>query len=340
MEGTVRRRRIALLILVLSALFGAGMAVAVDSDSTGQAEMPHDSSAAIVADTLVSDSLPVETLVFPLVRPLPRRGHPVDNPDGFVSPSVEGYTTRVHEDLPFGVGERLRYHLDFSFVQAGLSEMAIVAIDSTTQQPTFHFRSRARSTRTIDLIFKVRDQVDAWFDLEGLYSHRYERRIREGGYRSRKFFDYDHRTGWAAISNENGPKGVTPFEPFSHNIISALYWVRMQPLEAGVDLHLPLTDLDVQYPLTVKVYGKERIKVPAGEWECWKVEPVIESEGLFDMTGSLTVWLTADTLRLPVKMSSTISVGSIEGLLVNYRLGKSYPPGEAPDYLNETDWDW
>ena len=256
------------------------------------------------------------------------------------SPSVPDYTTENFRHFPFGVGERLRYHLEFSFVQAGVSEMAIVAIDTSTAQPSFHFRSRARSTSTIDLVFKVRDQVDSWFDTSSLYSHRYERRIREGGYKSLKFYDYDSETGWVSISNENGPKGATPFEPFSHNIISALYWVRMQPLKAGVDLHLPLHDLNMQYPLTVKVYGKEKVKVPAGEWMCWKVEPVIESEGLFKMTGRLIVWLTDDEHRLPVKMSSTISVGSINGVLVNYRLGKEYPPQAAPDYSNELEWNW
>ncbi len=264
----------------------------------------------------------------------------VEKQAGIPSPSVPDYTTKSYRHLPFGVGERLRYHLDFSFVQAGISEMAIVAIDTSTRCPSFHFRSRARSTPTVDLLFKVRDQVDSWFDTERLYSDRYERRIHEGGYKSLKFYDYNNETGWVSISNENGPKGATPFEPFSHNIISALYWVRMQPLQAGVDLHLPLHDMNKQYPLTVKVYGKEKVKVPAGEWTCWKVEPVIESEGLFQMTGRMIVWLTDDQLRLPVKMKSTISVGSIEGDLVEYRLGREYAAGNAPDYSKETDWNW
>lgn len=324
-----RPRRIFLILLLVLLLFVS------NGSSQPDSLMPvaANDSMMRVSDVLGEAVLPPET-------PFLLNEYPADSPEGFESPTVDGFITHELESLPFGVGERLRYHLDFSFVQAGLSEMAIVAIDTTTGRPSFHFRSRARSTRTIDLLFKVRDTVESWFDTKALYSHRYERRIREGGYKSLKFFDYDHRTGWASISNENGPKGVTPFEPFSHNIISALYWVRTQPLEEGVDLHLPLHDLEVQYPLTVKVYGREKVSVPAGEWECWKVEPVIESEGLFQMTGRLVVWLSDDSLRLPVKMSSTISVGSIQGVLVDYRLGKDYQPGEAPDLRGETDWDW
>ena len=182
----------------------------------------------------------------------------------------------VVENVPFGVGERLRYHMDFSFLRAGLSEMQIVGVDTTCGAPAYHFRSRVRSTSTVDMFYKVRDVVESWFDVKGLFSWRYERRIREGKYHQRKFFDYNHSTGWVSISNENGPKGVVPFLPYSHNIISALYWVRTQPLEAGKDLYLQLHDLNKQYPLRIIVYGLEEVNVPAGSFRCWKVEPVVE----------------------------------------------------------------
>lgn len=244
-------------------------------------------------------------------------------------------------DVPFGVGERLRYYMEFSFVKAGLSEMVVTGIDSVNGRPAYRFRSRVRSTRTIDLIYKVRDVVEAWFDVGGLYSQRYERRIREGSYHSEKFFDYDHRTGWVSISNENGPKGITPFKPYSHNIISALYWVRSQELEPDSELIIPVHDMDTHYPLTVRVYGRERVTVPAGTFNCVKVEPVIESEGLFKKAGRLLVWITDDERRLPVKMNSKISVGTIKGNLVEYQPGVPYTPGvQSPRRPDDNSWDW
>ena len=249
--------------------------------------------------------------------------------------------TSKPDTIPFGVGERLRYHMDFSFVQAGLSEMAIVGVDSINGRPSFHVRSRVRSTRTIDLIYKVRDLVESWFDTDYIFGQRYERRIREGGYKSLKFYDYNHETGWVSISNEYGPKGTTPFLPFSHNVISALYYVRTQPLEAGAEIVVPLHDMDVQYPLVVKVYGREEIKVPAGTFTCWKVEPVLVSEGLFKMAGRLVVWISDDEHRIPVMMSSKIPVGNIDGKLVEYRLGHAFDPvsGAGKAEINDS-WDW
>ncbi len=245
------------------------------------------------------------------------------------------------DSLPFGVGERLRYHMDFSFMRAGLSEMRIIAVDTTCGQPAFHFRSRVRSTRGVDIIYKVRDIVESWFDVDSLYSLRYERNIREGNYRSKKYFDFDHETGWVSISNEHGPKGVTPFQPFTHNIISALYWVRTQELIEGQDLTLPLHDIDVQYDVAIRVYGIEEVEVGAGTFRCWKIEPVVESEGLFKAAGRLWIWITDDERRLPVMMRSEIPVGSVVGRLEEYRLGEPFIPGiHVPDDRSDSEWEW
>lgn len=255
--------------------------------------------------------------------------------------STLGTMPAAPDTVPFGVGERLRFHMDFAFVQAGLSEMAILGVDSINGRQAYHFRSRVRSTRTIDLVYKVRDVVESWFDTKRVFAHRYERRIREGGYSNLKFYDYNHETGWVSISNEYGPKGLTPFKPFSHNVISALYWVRTQELTEGAELIVPLHDMDVQYPLVVKVYGREEVKVPAGTFNCWKVEPVLVSEGLFKMAGRLIVWISDDEHRLPVMMSSKIPVGNIDGKLVDYRLGTPLDStGQAISVPADDSWDW
>lgn len=255
-------------------------------------------------------------------------------------PETGRYMRHTMEALPFGVGERLRYHMDFAFMRAGRSEMMIVGVDSVRARRAYHFKSRVRSTKSVDLIYKVRDVVESWFDVNSLYSHRYERRIREGSYRSQKYFDYNHDTEWVAISNENGPKGLAPFRKFSHNIISALYWVRAMPLAEGKEFFVPLHDHDIQYPLKVVVYGKEEIKVPAGTFTCWKIEPVIHSEGLFKMADRLWVWISDDENRLPVLMKSKIAVGSINGKLVEYRLGFPVESGTMNIQENTNDWDW
>ncbi len=286
----------------------------------------------IAADTLIAE--PDTFAVQPGSIPVAYRAKPGGGVEAFDAPDGSVY------DVPFGVGERLRYYMEFSFVKAGMSEMSLVGVEDVEGRPAYHFSSRVKSTKGIDFIYKVRDYVESWFDVGGLYSQRYERNINEGSYHSRKYFDYNHDTGWVAISNENGPKGITPALPYTHNIISALFWVRAQDLEENTELVIPVHDLDVQYPLTVKVYEKETIKVPAGEFHCIKVEPVITSEGLFKKAGRVFVWITDDERRIPVRMSTKIPVGTIDGNLVEYRLGEPYYPGIEPPPRTKDDEEW
>ncbi len=67
---------------------------------------------------------------------------------------------------------------------------------------------------------------------------------------------------------------------------------------------------------------KETISVTAGTFECYVVEPLLKSVGVFKHEGQLKVWLTVDRLRLPVLMKSKVLVGSIAAELTDYKLGE------------------
>ena len=71
------------------------------------------------------------------------------------------------------------------------------------------------------------------------------------------------------------------------------------------------------YPLEIKVLRKERVKVPAGKFDCIVVEPVMRSAGVFSHKGKLTVWLTDDDVRIPVLMKSKVMIGSISAVLTD-----------------------
>ena len=60
------------------------------------------------------------------------------------------------------------------------------------------------------------------------------------------------------------------------------------------------------------VHGREKVKVPAGEFSCLIIEPVLKDEGLFQQKGRLRIWVTDDARKLPVLMKSEILVGSID----------------------------
>ena len=74
------------------------------------------------------------------------------------------------------------------------------------------------------------------------------------------------------------------------------------------------------YPLEVLVHRRERVKVPAGEFDCILVEPKLRAPGLFKHKGELSVWLTDDARKIPVQMRSALPIGAVSVVLVEVHL--------------------
>jgi hypothetical protein len=109
---------------------------------------------------------------------------------------------------------------------------------------------------------------------------------------------------------------------YVQDVLSAFYFIRTQDLKVGQSIFVDNHADKKNYPLEVKVLRKERIKVPAGTFNCVVVEPILKASGIFQQKGSLTVWLTDDQIKMPVLMKSKVFIGSISTELTNYKLGE------------------
>ena len=68
----------------------------------------------------------------------------------------------------------------------------------------------------------------------------------------------------------------------------------------------------------VDVTGKETIKVPAGTFNCFKIEPVSgDGKPLLKNNGVMRVWLSDDSLHLPIKIEQNTNIGTMVMKLKN-----------------------
>lgn len=235
-----------------------------------------------------------------------------EHPDGkFVPRSV---TNTV-----WGVGEYLEYSIDYGFYTAGTATMSVLGTEMVNGAPSFHIQTTARSNDFISRFYKVRDQVNSYIDTQGIFSRRIEKILREGDYHSDRFVDFypDRQIAVSTVDKH----AVTEIPLYMQDVLSSLYLIRTYPLEVGKDFSITTYADGKVYPLKVTVHKMETISVPAGKFRCYVVEPFLQSDGIFRQKGKLTVWLTADEHRIPVKMTSKIVIGSIGTNLTTYRLG-------------------
>jgi hypothetical protein len=163
-------------------------------------------------------------------------------------------------------------------------------------------------------------------DVETLLPWRFEKHQKEGGYERDVVIKFERDGSFARY--ENGDEVM--MHPFSQDELSAFYYLRTLPLEVGRDVFIDNHTDRKNYPLKVIVHGRETIEVSAGTFDCYVIEPVIREGGIFTAKGTLTIWITADERRMPVRMRTKIVVGAITASLTKYDPGERWIRSAAP----------
>ncbi len=234
---------------------------------------------------------------------------------------------------PLREGEHLLFQIRWGLVTGGYATMSIPSIEPIGGLPAYHFLSEARSTGLVDAFYRVRDRNEAWMDTTAPRSLRYSKTIQEGKYSVDEVVNLDplaltfHLTEVRHDKNDAREEKKCVIPENVLDVLSSLYYIRTQTLEVGKSFTLDVHSGDKTWPLLVKVNSLEKIKVKAGTFLCYRVEPVLRERGIFISKGKkLEVWLTADAHHMPVLMRSEIFIGHISAELVKHT---APPPTDA-----------
>jgi len=253
-------------------------------------------------------ALAAALLATPAWRPAPARAssYPAIGPSGKVA------------EPPFSAGERLVFEIKYGFVSAGTATMGIPDVVRERGYPCYHIVSVAESNPVFSAFFTVRDVAESFLEVRRLLPLRFEKNLREGNFRAEDIVLFDRDRG-VALYPKKGQ--VVPLAYDAQDILSSLYYVRMMDLKVGSSVYIENHADKRNYPLEIRVLREERVRVPAGEFSCIVVEPVMRASGLFRHKGKLTVWLTKDASHVPVLMKSKVAIGSVSAVLTTLELG-------------------
>jgi hypothetical protein len=245
---------------------------------------------------------------------------------------------------PFQEGENLTFVVRWGVVTGGYATLGVPSIDTVEGQPAYHILSEARSTGMVETFYKVRDKNEAWMATSSPKSLRYSKKIHEGKYSVDQVVDLDqtaktfHLTEIRHDKNDarEEKKGDIPANVL--DVLSSLYYIRSAPLEVGKSFTIDVHSGDKTFPLLVKVEKLEKIKVKAGKFLCYRVEPVLRDHGIFISKGKkLEVWMTADARHMPVLMRSEIFIGHVSAELVKAVIPPSKDNPQLASTANHTD---
>ena len=278
------------LIAAIAAAIAVSMSAAAVPSSQESGDAAPDTVRFLYYDSLYADELP-------------------DSNDVDLMPEYVG----------FGEGERLVFSVQYGIVNAGEASLEIRNIALIDSAACYRVVSNARTNGVFSAFFKVRDRFESYIDTTHLYSLRYEKHIREGKFKRDEVVEFDQRKHVAKYADHE-----VPIAPRTQDVLSALYYARTLPLEVGQSISVANHTDGKNYPLVIKVLGKETVTVDAGTFDCFVVEPVLRGPAIFTQKGRLTVWLTDDRYKMPVLMKSKVVIGSVSAVLKEYQLSGKY----------------
>ncbi len=215
--------------------------------------------------------------------------------------------------------EKLEFNVKWGVMSLGTAYLESTEVVRMDGKLAYRVRSDANSNGFADTFYKVRDRYESYVDAKSLTSLGFSKQLREGGFYRDEWVLYDvpERSYLAKTRNKKGEAsledGLLPGEV--QDILSSLYYIRTQDLEVGREYTVDVNTKD-NWPLVVKVNRREKIRVPAGRFDCFLVEPYLRGEGLFIQKGKrLEVWLTADERRMPVQVHVDVIFGHIRAEL-------------------------
>lgn len=198
----------------------------------------------------------------------------------------------------------------FRWVHAGEATLELLPTQDSLH---WEIRSLARANHFFETFYPVRDTVSSIIDARGIYPLRFDKRLHEGSYNAEILAVYNQ-----AAHTLRTQDTLLNIEPFTHDVLSAFYFIRTQKIDVGDTLDLAAVSGKKKYNLKVLCHGRENVEVPAGKFRTLVVEPVLKGDGLFKAKGKLTIWVTDDKAHIPVKMESKIPVGSIKAELTSW----------------------
>lgn len=225
--------------------------------------------------------------------------------------------------LPFQPGEKLVFELKWEVVSAGYATLEVLPMIEYQGKDVFHFAMTAKTNKYLDRIYKVRDRIDAYADRQLAHSVFYSQKQREGNYKRNILvkFDWDRRE--AVYNDILKDKKRKPIEllPGAFDPLSIFYYTRSLPLQAPMTIDRPVTDGKKCVVGKATVLKRETITVAAGTFDTLLMVPALEHiGGVFkkSQNAEISMWVTADEKRIPVKLTSKVVVGNFSAELVSY----------------------
>ncbi|NRA94161.1 MAG: DUF3108 domain-containing protein [Psychroserpens sp.] len=228
------------------------------------------------------------------------------------------------EEPAFQEGEWFKFEMSYSnFLKAG---NATLEVKETTFEgkPVYHVVGKGWTTGPIKWFFKVKDRYESYIDKDTGMPYKFIRKIDEGGHTKDIEIEFDHDKQEAFVEDKkHKTQKIVATEKDVQDMVSAFYFLRnnydTDAIEEGDIVSLNMFFDEENYNFRLKFLGRETIETEFGKVKTLMFRPYVMAGRVFKEQESLTLWVSADKNKIPLKIQADLAVGSLQANLEAFK---------------------
>ncbi|GAA4803817.1 DUF3108 domain-containing protein [Litoribaculum gwangyangense] len=235
----------------------------------------------------------------------------------------------AQQESAFGDGEWFKFKMSYSnWLKAGNATLT-VKDTKLDDKDVYHVVGKGWTTGMIKWFFKVKDRYESYFDKKTNKPYKFIRNIDEGGHTKDIEITFDHENNKAFVNDKkHNNQKVFETKPNIQDMVSTYYYLRnsidVSKLEIGDEIRTDMFFDEENYGFKLKYLGEEIIDTDFGDIEALKFRPYVMAGRVFKEEESLTLWVSKDKNKVPLRIKADLRIGSLRADLEAFK-GLKHP---------------
>jgi len=223
----------------------------------------------------------------------------------------------------FKGGEWFEFRIYYGIFNASYASLEL-SKDTIKKIPVFHAKGYGKTTGLARLFFKVEDHYESYFSIEKTHPVLFKRNIYEGGYTKNVEIFFEHQNRLAEVNDKKkNTINTFPIKKNTQDLISAFYYLRNfypnELIKKNESFSIDMFFDNENYVFKLKYLGKQVLQTKFGKIRCLKFRPIVQAGRVFKEQESVTLWVSDDRNKIPVRLQADLFIGSIKADLENYK---------------------
>ena len=216
----------------------------------------------------------------------------------------------------FTSGEKLKFIIYYGPINGGYIDSELKLTDFEGKK-VYHSKMIAKTSGLADVLYKVRDEYQSYFDQGTILPYKSIRNINEGKYKKYDHVYYYHSN--LTVKNHLDKEFAVPVDV--RDMVSVFYYIRnidFSGMKTGTIIKINTFFDNELFPFDMRFRGMETLKTRMGVYRCIKLVPFVEPGRIFENEDDMTIYLSDDINRVPIRVEFNLKIGSVKCDLIEF----------------------